>query len=427
VTPVRRGSAAERSARGSRLLVAVVAGALALAPVTASAQQRPGEDGVGGARNRAQLALDIDVLRGEGVAVAEALSDVKANVDRQQEQLNDAQMALMTADAEVATAEAAVAEATQRIDRLNDMTDAIVVEAFVNPPTESALDALSAESLSDSTVKQAILDRRATSDAAVLTELQDAQDDLEVETGRREAAAAEAAERRSDAEGALGDVQAALSQQAAFVLAVQQRLDRTLAEAEGLRDLDPALAEQLKAREAELAAALRELDAEVQAERARQRAAELASQAQANKSTGAVIKPVPGGVTSIACPSGGSISLAGDIAGAVSRLLADASAAGLTMCGKGYRDPQGQINLRRQNCGASEYAIWQMPSSSCSPPTARPGTSMHEQGLAIDFTCGGGGTVRSGDVCYNWMRAHAARYGLYNLPGEPWHWSVDGN
>ena len=42
--------------------------------------------------------------------------------------------------------------------------------------------------------------------------------------------------------------------------------------------------------------------------------------------------------------------------------------------------------VRRANCGSSNYAIYQMPASACSPPTARPGTSMHEQGLAIDFT-----------------------------------------
>ena len=28
---------------------------------------------------------------------------------------------------------------------------------------------------------------------------------------------------------------------------------------------------------------------------------------------------------------------------------------------------------------------------------------------------------------YRWLAAHAAKYGLYNLPSEPWHWSVNGN
>jgi hypothetical protein len=50
---------------------------------------------------------------------------------------------------------------------------------------------------------------------------------------------------------------------------------------------------------------------------------------------------------------------------------------------------------------------------------------MHEQGLAIDFTCGGS-TVSSGGACFSWLTTHAAAYGLYNLPSEPWHWSTDG-
>jgi LAS superfamily LD-carboxypeptidase LdcB len=79
------------------------------------------------------------------------------------------------------------------------------------------------------------------------------------------------------------------------------------------------------------------------------------------------------------------------------------------------------------HCGTSDYAIYEMPSSQCSPPTARPGSSMHEQGLAVDFTCNGGGTVSSGDVCDGWLESNAATYGFYNLPSEPWHYSTNGN
>ncbi len=167
------------------------------------------------------------------------------------------------------------------------------------------------------------------------------------------------------------------------------------------------------------------LDAEVQAERARARAAELAELADANKNiTG--IKPVAGGVADVACPDGGTVQVAGAIAGQIERLLGDAAEAGYTMCGYGYRDPAEQIAVRRANCGTSNYAIYQAPSSACRPPTARPGTSLHEQGLAIDFTVGSG-TIGSTSGAYRWLKANGSNYGMYNLPGEPWHWSVDGN
>ncbi|MGH9289222.1 MAG: M15 family metallopeptidase, partial [Acidimicrobiales bacterium] len=181
---------------------------------------------------------------------------------------------------------------------------------------------------------------------------------------------------------------------------------------------------QLQAEQAQLAAALNELDEEVAAELARRRAAELSAQAEANKA--ADIQAPPGGVVSVPCPAGGSIQVAGDISKPVGRLLSAAAEDGISMCGNGYRDPADQIAVRRSNCGSSYYAIWQMPASYCSPPTARPGASMHEQGLAIDFTVGGG-TIGYGSAAYNWMKASAANYGLSNLPSEPWHWSTNGN
>ncbi|MGH9113818.1 MAG: D-alanyl-D-alanine carboxypeptidase family protein, partial [Acidimicrobiales bacterium] len=303
-------------------------------------------------------------------------------------------------------------------------TDDLVVRAFVSPPTESALDILGEESPSTANVKWAILDMQATSDAELLEQYHTAQADLKAEKSNKDKVVADAEARRGEAEAALADQRAALSQQALFAAEVQDRLDRKLTEAQMLEGVDPALAEQLRAQQALLAAALNELDEEVQAELARQQAAELSDQAEANKAAG--IQAPPGGVVTVPCAGGGGIEVAGDIQKQVARLLAAAAEAGITMCGNGYRDPAAQIAVRRSNCGTSSYAIYSMPASSCSPPTARPGASLHEQGLAIDFTVGGG-TIGYGSTAYDWMKAHSADYGLFNLPGEPWHWSTNGN
>jgi LAS superfamily LD-carboxypeptidase LdcB len=67
-----------------------------------------------------------------------------------------------------------------------------------------------------------------------------------------------------------------------------------------------------------------------------------------------------------------------------------------------------------------------MRASSCRPPTARPGLSMHERGLAVDLTQGGS-TLRRSSSGYRWLKANAHKYGFFNLPSEPWHWSVNGN
>ena len=121
----------------------------------------------------------------------------------------------------------------------------------------------------------------------------------------------------------------------------------------------------------------------------------------------------------------GGIRVHQSIAGNLQALLSAASAAGINFGGGGYRDPAGQIAVRRNNCGSSNYAIYQAPASSCSPPTARPGQSMHERGLAIDFTQGGS-TLTRGSSGFAWLRANAGSYGFRNLPSEPWHWSTNG-
>jgi hypothetical protein len=92
---------------------------------------------------------------------------------------------------------------------------------------------------------------------------------------------------------------------------------------------------------------------------------------------------------------------------------------GLELSGGGFRTEAGQIALRKENC-----PDWQNSrSSDCSPPTAKPGQSNHEKGMAVDLE---NASTRSTEV-YQWMAANAESFGIYNLPSEAWHWSIDGN
>jgi hypothetical protein len=132
----------------------------------------------------------------------------------------------------------------------------------------------------------------------------------------------------------------------------------------------------------------------------------------------------PGGVPPgpVAVVEVAGITVHQSIGAQVQAMVAAAAADGVQLSGSGYRSHERQIELRRSHCGPSDYAIYQMPSSQCSPPTAKPGNSLHEQGLAIDFVnC----SSRS-SACYQWLNGHAAQFGFFNLPSEPWHWSIDG-
>ena len=122
----------------------------------------------------------------------------------------------------------------------------------------------------------------------------------------------------------------------------------------------------------------------------------------------------------------GGIEVNRQIAANVEALLAAAAADGITLGGGGYRSNAAQIELRKAHCGPTAYDIYEKPSAQCHPPTARPGHSMHELGLAIDFTYQGRVIASRDSPAFAWLADHAGTYGFYNLPAEPWHWSVNG-
>jgi D-alanyl-D-alanine carboxypeptidase len=112
-----------------------------------------------------------------------------------------------------------------------------------------------------------------------------------------------------------------------------------------------------------------------------------------------------------------------NVAYAFRRMLDDAKAQGIVLSGGGFRTKQRQIELRKIN-GCPD--VWTAPASSCRVPTAIPGRSLHEIGLAVDVTSDGR-TLTAKSPGFAWMAAHAAAYGFVNLPSEPWHWSITGS
>ena len=392
----------------------------------------------------AEVDLQIDALEAKDAEVQAALAELETNVATQGAELDEAERAHEAAEADLAAAIQAVADAQRRIDDLNRRADELVVQSFVNPPSDNALDAFRADSLSDATVKQALIEIQADTDADLLDQLDEAHEDMEVEQAYRTEAEAAAEARKDEAAQELADLEAALDQQEAFAADLEERLNAKLAEAESLKVFDKALSDRLVREQAEVARRIRAMQEAAERQRRAQEAAERAAAAAANRPPppvpdsppripaaappASVVTAAPGGLATVTCPYGGSITVAGSIADNVQALLNAAARDGVSLCARsGWRSPEEQIALRIQNCGSSNYAIYYMPASQCSPPTARPGTSMHEQGLAIDFSCNGGGAITYGNECWNWLAAHAAEYGLYNLPSEPWHWSTTGS
>lgn len=240
----RPSVAAARSLAAIVALAALAMAATLLSPASSGAQEDDGSSGRDRSeRDEAALVdIDVDVLRSDGGDVSDALGDIAANVDEQVEQLSNARAAVTAAEEQLALADLAVADTEARLQELSLQTDGIVVDAFVNPPAEVALDALSARSLTDLSVKQSILNTKATTDAETLEMYREADAQLETERAERAALAETMEDNRDTAETALGDLESALSQQAQFALEVEERLDRQLSEADSLAALDPEAA-----------------------------------------------------------------------------------------------------------------------------------------------------------------------------------------
>jgi len=116
-----------------------------------------------------------------------------------------------------------------------------------------------------------------------------------------------------------------------------------------------------------------------------------------------------------------------NIAQNVTTMINTAWDQGIKISGGGFRTKQEQIRLRVKNCGGNtNFNIYEKASSACKPPTARPGRSNHESGLAFDFRCEGASITTRTNKCFQWLQANAKNYGLINFSKEPWHWSVNG-
>jgi hypothetical protein len=130
--------------------------------------------------------------------------------------------------------------------------------------------------------------------------------------------------------------------------------------------------------------------------------------------------PIPSNMTTV-----GGIVVHRDVAPSLTRVLSAARQAGFQFSGGGYRSGAGQIAVRKKNCGPSPVQVFVVPASKCTPPTAKPGSSLHEQGRAIDFVIDGR-AVKADSAAHRWLVANAPGFGFTAKAEEPWHWEFRG-
>jgi peptidoglycan hydrolase CwlO-like protein len=372
---------------------------------------------------QAKIAAQVNALESSQDQVMAALQTMEENVRGQQAVLSEARRQAEVSAAEAAQAETDAAQTSRDLDALRARVARYAVKAYVEPPGEELMRRFEAASAQEDATRNAFLNMQSRSDSDVIDQLRSTKARLEDELARAQAAKSAAETHAAEAEGALQSLSVAQSQQQAYASQVRQRLDETLSDAAFLSRMDAELGRQIAAEAAALARAVVGVPS---------------SGSGSGSGSSNTTTPPSGGSGTTTPPSGNNpyptpalttvngITVASSVAARVRGLLNAAAADGINLTGYGYRDFNAQIALRRQNCGTTQYAIWEMPPDACSPPTARPGYSYHERGLAIDFMANGRFINSRSNPGFIWLAANAGRFGFYNLPSEPWHWDTRG-
>jgi len=359
---------------------------------------------------QAKVAAKVNALESSQDQVMAALRTMEENVRGQQAMLSEARRQAEVSAAEAVQAETDAAQTSRDLDALRARVARYAVKAYVEPPGEELMRRFEAASAQEDATRNAFLNMQSRSDSDVIDQLRSTKARLEEELARAQAAKSAAETHAAEAEGALQSLSVAQSQQQAYASQVRQRLDESLSDAAFLSRMDAELGRQIAAEAAALARAVVGVPS--------------SGSGSSNTTT-----PPPSGNNPYPTPAlttVNGITVASSIADRVRGLLNAAAADGINLTGYGYRDFNAQIALRRQNCGTTQYAIWEMPPDACSPPTARPGYSYHERGLAIDFMSNGRFINSRSNPGFIWLAANAGRFGFYNLPSEPWHWDTRG-
>ena len=344
----------------------------------------------------------LKVTQETAARLSAELAAADARLTAAQANLNAARTKAQTAAAQVdaARAKADAAQATYR--RLRTRVTDAAVGMYLDPPQRVQLAALSG-GVKEAIVARGLLSARAAVTMDQLTQAKAARRKAEQQEQAADAASAEADAARAQADDEVAAVLEDVANRQKAVDLAQIAMTALSSEVGSLAGLDASLSQRLNLESTVGSGAI------------------------------SVVTGVDGSwsVNASGFPSASEMFRVPSTTIWVHPLIADRTASmvfaaamdGVMLDGWAFRSTARQVELRRAHCGGSYDSVFNAPSSSCSPPTARPGRSMHERGLAIDFkNCSSRGTA-----CYQWLALNAARFGLFNLPSEPWHWSVNGN
>ena len=373
----------------------------------------------------------INTATAEVSEVEQALADLELLVAEQRDDVTHAETALEGAVLAVTAAERKSASLAEQQAALHTQVNDLALQTYIG--RDSTLEGSFGLARTGDIYKAA---RVQTLIGAAFGDINNTSDrlralqiDTKVATKALNEAVAQRELLRSEAEVQLDQLLEAVGLQARVVLEAEERLEVRLYESAALAELDAEMAKEIAAEQQNLSRVIKAEKAKRAEEDRLRREAERkrreAEEARQRRLLGIADAPTSINFDKSELTSVWGIRVHESIADKLLALLKHASRDGIRLGGGGYRSSDSQVALRRAHCGTSRWAVYSKPSYQCRPPTARPGASMHERGLAVDFTQNGR-ALWSNTSGYRWLKRHAAKYGFRNLPSEPWHWSVNG-
>ncbi len=223
------------------------------------------------------------------------------------------------------------------------------VDAYIRPPESNDAAVFDSADINEAALREALLRNQSNRQEDVIDQLRATEDDLSAQRVAAEDAAREAELLRTETQVQYQELRTAQDQQRELARQVEERINHAAGEAAALAEQEAELSDQIA-----------------------EEAAQFASYIQ-GINLGPPGQPYQSGPVSVQ-DAGNGIIVNVSIVDQITAMIQAAAADGVYLSGGGYRDSAQQIALRQAHCGSSYYAIYQMPSSSCSPPTAIPGT-----------------------------------------------------
>lgn len=198
---------------------------------------------------KAQAAAQLDVLKANDAQLEDAVRALDAGVATQASTTDEANQSLRTAEVDLGSAQARLANTESRMSDLRRKVSQAAVRAYVNPGGDTLLRIVGAKDLGEASRRQALLAQVVGGDRDVVDQMRAIRQDQQMERENLAGAQRVAAERRKAAAEKLAILQQARNDQVRLKSALDARITEFTQEADAAAREEAALSALIRSRQ----------------------------------------------------------------------------------------------------------------------------------------------------------------------------------